>query len=75
LFAFITSFDEVVVILFVGSVQQRTIPWAMFSGIREEISPTILAVATILVLFSIALLTFIELLRRRNERLRGMSAA
>jgi len=75
LFAFITSFDEVVVILFVGSVNQRTIPWAMFSGIREEISPTILAVASILVTFSIIMLTVIELLRRRNERLRGMSAA
>ncbi len=75
LFAFITSFDEVVVVLFVGSVNQRTIPWAMFSGIREEISPTILAVATILILFSVVLLTAIEMLRRRNERLRGMSQA
>lgn len=73
LFAFITSFDEVVVVLFVGSVQQRTIPWAMFSGIREEISPTILAVATLLICFSIILLFMIELLRRRNERLRGLS--
>lgn len=73
LFAFITSFDEVVVVLFVGSVNQRTIPWAMFSGIREQISPTILAVATILIIFSILLLTVMELLRRRNERMRGMS--
>jgi len=73
LFAFITSFDEVVVVLFVGSVEQRTIPWAMFSGIREQISPTILAVATLLVMMSIALLTTLELLRRRSERLRGMS--
>lgn len=73
LFAFITSFDEVVVVLFVGSVEQRTIPWAMFSGIREQISPTILAVATLLVIMSIALLTTLELLRRRSERLRGMS--
>jgi putative spermidine/putrescine transport system permease protein len=75
LFAFITSFDEVVVVLFVGSVNQRTIPWAMFSGIREQISPTILAVATILITFSIILLFAIELLRRRNEKLRGMSAS
>jgi putative spermidine/putrescine transport system permease protein len=74
LFAFITSFDEVVVVLFVGSVEQRTIPWAMFSGIREQISPTILAVATLLVMMSIALLTTLELLRRRNEHMRGMSA-
>lgn len=73
LFAFITSFDEVVVVLFVGSAGQKTLPWQMFTGLREQISPTILAVATILVIISIALLTVVELLRRRSERLRGMS--
>ncbi len=73
LFAFITSFDEVVVVLFVGSAGQKTLPWQMFTGLREQISPTILAVATILVAISIALLTTVELLRRRSERLRGMS--
>jgi putative spermidine/putrescine transport system permease protein len=45
----------------------------MLSGIREQISPTILALATILVALSIVLLTVLELLRRRNERMRGMS--
>jgi putative spermidine/putrescine transport system permease protein len=72
LFAFITSFDEVIVVLFVGSFRQRTIPWQMFSGIREHISPTILAVATILVIVSVGLLFAVELLRRRGERLRGV---
>ncbi|MBT6189920.1 MAG: ABC transporter permease [Tateyamaria sp.] len=73
LFAFITSFDEVVVVLFVGSAGQKTLPWQMFTGLREQISPTILAVATLLVVISIALLTVVELLRRRSEKLRGMS--
>ena len=73
LFAFITSFDEIVIVLFVAGVEQRTIPREMWSGIREQISPTILAVASILVLLSISLLTTIELLRRRSERLRGLS--
>ena len=73
LFAFITSFDEIVVVLFVGSASQKTLPWQMFTGLREQISPTILAAATILVLISIALLTTVELLRRRNERLRGLT--
>ncbi|MEW9919774.1 ABC transporter permease [Marimonas sp. MJW-29] len=73
LFAFITSFDEVVVVLFVGSAGQKTLPWQMFTGLREQISPTILAVATILIAISIALLFVVELLRRRSERLRGMS--
>ena len=73
LFAFITSFDEVVVVLFVGSAGQKTLPWQMFIGLREQISPTILAVATLLVGISICLLTVVELLRRRSERMRGMS--
>ncbi|PHQ82576.1 MAG: polyamine ABC transporter permease [Thalassobium sp.] len=73
LFAFITSFDEVIVVLLVGSAGQKTLPWQMFLGLREQISPTILAVATILVVISIGLLTTVELLRRRSERLRGMT--
>ena len=73
LFAFITSFDEVVVVLQLADVTDRTIPRQMFSGIKEQISPTILAVATILVFISIGLLTVVEMLRRRSERMRGLS--
>jgi putative spermidine/putrescine transport system permease protein len=75
LFAFITSFDEVVIVIFVGSAGQRTLPWQMFIGLREQISPTILAVATLMVGLSILLLATLEMLRRRNERMRGMSPA
>lgn len=73
LFAFITSFDEVVVVIFLGSAELQTLPWQMFTGLREQISPTILAAATILVSLSILLLISVEMLRRRSERLRGMS--
>ncbi|MBO6754730.1 MAG: ABC transporter permease [Roseibium sp.] len=73
LFAFITSFDEVVVVLFLGSAGQKTLPWQMFTGLREQISPTILAVASLMVAISIVLLTVLELLRRRSERLRGLT--
>ncbi|MBN9889558.1 ABC transporter permease [Salipiger abyssi] len=73
LFAFITSFDEVVVVLFIGSAELQTLPWQMFTGLREQISPTILAAATILVGISILLLASVEMLRRRSERLRGLS--
>lgn len=72
LFAFITSFDEVVVALFVASPEQRTLPKVMFVGTREQISPTIIAAATVLILVSIIMLATIELLRRRSERLRGI---
>ena len=68
-FAFVTSFDEVVLILFLAGPDQRTIPRQMFSGLREQINPTILAVATLLVVLSIALLATLELLRRRSRHL------
>jgi putative spermidine/putrescine transport system permease protein len=72
LFAFITSFDELVVAMFLTGPGQRTLPRQMFDGIRENLSPTILAVATLLILFSVALLTTMELLRRRNVKMRGI---
>ena len=75
LFAFVTSFDEVVAVLFIAGPEQQTIPRQMWNGIREQISPAILAVATILVIVSICLLATVELLRRRSERLRGVTPA
>jgi len=70
LFAFVTSFDEVIVVLFLAGPEQRTIPRMMFSGLREQISPTILAVATLLVFVSALLLFTLEFLRGRAERIR-----
>jgi putative spermidine/putrescine transport system permease protein len=71
LFAFGTSFDEVVVTLFLAGPEQTTLPRQMFSGIRENISPTIAAVATILTVLSTLMLITLEWLRRRAERLRS----
>ena len=73
LFAFITSFDELIVALFVSGTAAVTLPRRMWEGIRFEIDPTIAAVSTILVAFSGALLLTAELLRRRSERLRTAS--
>ncbi len=66
LFAFATSFDEVVVVLFLGGVEQRTIPRQMWAGIREHISPAILAVATFLLVFAVCLLFTVAWLGRRT---------
>ena len=71
LLAFVTSFDEVVLVLFLAGPEQTTIPRRMFSGLREQINPSILAVATLLILMSICLLLVLELLRRRSERIRA----
>ncbi|MCP9759929.1 ABC transporter permease [Aquitalea sp. S1-19] len=72
LFAFATSFDEVVVTLFLAGPEQVTLPRQMFSGIKENISPAIAAAATVLILFSIALLLTLEWLRGRAERIRTL---
>ena len=73
LFAFVTSFDEVVVALFIAGSEQYTLPRQMFAGIREKYNPTIAAVATMMIVFSVLLLVTLELLRRRGERLRGIT--
>ncbi len=70
LFAFATSFDEVVVTLFLSGPEQATLPRQMFSGIRENLSPTIAAAATLLIGFSIVMLLTLEWLRGRSEKMR-----
>ena len=64
--AFAASFDEVVVVLLMGGLEQRTIPRQMWAGIREQISPTILAVATLPIVFPVLVLFTVEWLRRRS---------
>ena len=73
LFAFVTSFDEVVVVLFLAGLETTTIPIQMWVGLREQLSPTIMAVATCLIIMSTLILVTAELLRRRSERLRGIN--
>jgi len=67
LFAFTTSFDEVVLTLFVAGPNQATLPRQMFAGIKDNISPTIAALATILIIFSTCLLLVLEWLRGRSK--------
>lgn len=67
-FAFMTSFDEIVMALFLTGPGQRTLPLQMFDGVREQISPTLLAVATLFSLLSVLLLGVAELLRRRGRK-------
>ncbi|MBT4487096.1 MAG: ABC transporter permease [Rhodospirillaceae bacterium] len=68
-FAFVTSFDEIVVALFIASPAQFTLPRQLFSGLRDNLDPSIVAIATVLIVISIALMAVVELLRWRSERL------
>ncbi len=74
-FAFATSFDEVVVALMLAGPDQRTLPREMFMGIREQISPEITAIAAALIIFAATLLLAMEMLRRHVQRLRGTADA
>jgi putative spermidine/putrescine transport system permease protein len=65
LFAFATSFDEVVVTLFLAGPEQTTLPRQMFTGIRENITPAIAAVATLLLVFTTGLMLTLEWVRGR----------
>lgn len=74
IFAFATSFDEVVVALFVSAPSQLTLPRQLFSGLRDQVDPAIVAIATLLIAISCGLMIAMELLRARTERMRGRSA-
>jgi ABC-type spermidine/putrescine transport system permease subunit II len=63
-FAFLTSFDEVVLSVFLGGPAATTLPKRMWDNVRHEIDPTITAVASILIAGSIVVLTLAELFRR-----------
>lgn len=67
IFAFATSFDEVVVALFMTGAEQRTLPVQMFSGIRDQINPTIMAAATILLAISVCLFLLVALVSGRKS--------
>ncbi|MGG5885902.1 ABC transporter permease [Falsiroseomonas sp. HC035] len=64
-FAFATSLDEFVITLFMAGPGQFTLPRQMYASVREFLSPTILAAATLLFLCSLVFLLASELLRKR----------
>jgi putative spermidine/putrescine transport system permease protein len=67
LFAFIISFDEIVISMFLCGIETRTLPLKMWEGIRMEISPVIAAVSTLLICLSVVLLIIVDIIRRRTQ--------
>ncbi|WP_246505966.1 ABC transporter permease [Mesorhizobium silamurunense] len=66
-FAFATSFDEVIIIILIGGPEHRTLPREMFSSLRENISPTIAAAATIMTIVAILIVGAIEVLKAERK--------
>ena len=72
-FAFIHSFDEVVIASFVGGAANATLPVRMWVDVRQDIKPTLAAVSTLLVVFTVLMLlatNWVQGRRRRNEGVR-----
>lgn len=65
LFAFLTSFDEVIIAIFISGTRASTLPKRMWESITMETDPTITAIATMLIVLTVTSLSFIELFRRR----------
>jgi putative spermidine/putrescine transport system permease protein len=63
-FAFLTSFDELIIALFLSTPRVMTLPKRMWDGIRFEVDPTIAAVSTLLVFLTVLLLSVLVLAQR-----------
>jgi putative spermidine/putrescine transport system permease protein len=67
LFAFLISFDELIIAIFISSPTITTLPKKLWDGIRTEINPTIAAISTMLITLSVIVLVIVALVRRHFE--------
>lgn len=68
LIAFLTSFDEIIISLFVAGGDNSTITRSMFLALRDQIDPTIAAISTILIIISSGLLIIVQLLGNKKDQ-------
>lgn len=73
IFAFATSFDDVVIALFASTPSMLTLPRQMFSGLRDQLDPTLVAVACLMTIVSVGLMMVVDILQSRAERLRSQA--
>lgn len=63
-FAFISSFDETVIALFLSDPNFRTLPVKMYSSMTQEVDPTIAVAASVIMVLAVLLLSLVSLSRR-----------
>ena len=69
--SFLTSFDEVIVALFVSGGANSTLTRNMFNALRDQIDPTIAAISTMMVLVTSILLVALQALGKPGKRGQG----
>jgi len=67
LLSFLTSFDEVIVALFVSGGDNSTLTRNMFNALRDQIDPTIASISTIMIVISSVLLVITQLFGRSGD--------
>jgi putative spermidine/putrescine transport system permease protein len=67
LLSFLTSFDEVIVALFVSGGDHSTLTRNMFNALRDQIDPTIAAISTIMIVLSSALLVLAQVFGKPRD--------
>lgn len=67
-FAFVTSFDEVIIALYVSSGANETLTRRMFANIRDQVDPTVAAISSILVIFVIIGMIVSLVLRKEEQK-------
>ncbi|WP_076867156.1 ABC transporter permease [Bradyrhizobium mercantei] len=70
IFAFIGSFDEVIVTSFIAGAYE-TVPKVMFNKLILEVDPTITAVATLLIAFTVLALAIVAVVRAQSDKLKS----
>ena len=64
--AFVTSFDEVIITIFISGTSAVTLPRRMWDSVRLEYDPIIAAVASLLISFAVVVVALGMLFRRRS---------
>ena len=68
LLAFLTSFDEVILALFIAGGSNSTLTRNMFNALRDQIDPTIAAISTVMIVVTTLLLALSQLFGRADDR-------
>jgi len=69
-FAFLVSFDELIITMFISGVKAATLPKQMWDSIHDQVDPTLSAVSTVLIVITIGVLLLQAGMRRLSERVR-----
>jgi putative spermidine/putrescine transport system permease protein len=67
-FAFVTSFDEVIISIFIAGYGAKTLPVKLWEEIRVEFTPVVAAGATVILLLTVVVFVITQLLRSRAQR-------